>query len=144
MAIDLPTYLTGTIFTKAYRVIRTHVGVCLDQYGLTPTAWSLLGLILQERDGISLADSAAQLGVKASLISVLSQNLVDRQLVERIPHQTDKRTKLLVLTSQGERFVSSVERQLQRELSYLLRGVLPNDLAAYKRVLETIIQNGTV
>src|SRR5882757_11015334 len=134
--MELQTYLTGMVFTKAYRVIRTHVAVCLEQYNLTPTSWSLLGTVLQARDGILLADVAKALGVKAPLVTRLAQALMERQLVERVPHLTDKRAKLLVVTSQGERFIAKVDAQLRMELGYLLRGVSEADLAAYKRVLE--------
>jgi DNA-binding MarR family transcriptional regulator len=141
--MNLPSYLSGAIFTKAYRVLRNHVIICLARYELTPTTWSLLGIVVTAQDGIRLKEVASKLGVKAPLVTMMAHGLIERELITRIPHPIDKRAKLLVMTQKGKRFVKAVENELSTELSYLLRGLTEDDLDTYKRVLDTIISNGS-
>jgi DNA-binding MarR family transcriptional regulator len=67
--------------------------------------------------------------------------LVERGLVERAQHQFDKRAKLLVLTRKGKQFVAEVEMDVESELKALLIGLTDSDLAAYQKVLDTIVAN---
>jgi MarR family transcriptional regulator, transcriptional regulator for hemolysin len=142
--MNLPSYISGSIFIKANRILRNEVYACLDVYSLTATAWSLLGIVSSEHDGIRLTSVAKRLGVKAPLITMMADDLIERDLVKRIPHHTDGRAKLLVITPAGKRFVTKLEAELSKMLIKLLDGVSEQDLAGYQKVLETIITNGSV
>ena len=141
--MNVPTYLSGTVFMKSYRILRGQVVQALAKYGLTPTSWSLLGIVVSSPDGIRLKEVASRLGVKAPLVTMITHSLIERALVERMPHHLDKRAKLLVITTKGRRFIKTVEQDLGGELAFLLRGLSAEDMATYKRVLDTIIRNGS-
>ena len=140
--MNIPSYISGTIYVTAYRTLRGRIAACLQRFELTPTTWSLLGIVMQARDGIRLNEVARILGVKAPLVTMLANELIDRGIINRIPHHIDKRAKLLVMTAKGKKFVASVEREMDNELKYLLDGVTELELRAYKKVLDTIIKNG--
>lgn len=142
--MNIPSYISGTIFMKANRILRGEVYSCLEKYDLTVTAWSLLGIVATERDGTRLAEAAKRLGVKAPLITVMADDFIERKFINRIPHHTDGRAKLLVITPAGKRFVSRVEDELHKTLVKLLNGADDQDLAGYQKVLETIIKNGSI
>ncbi|MGH7237167.1 MAG: MarR family winged helix-turn-helix transcriptional regulator, partial [Candidatus Saccharimonadales bacterium] len=108
---------------------------------LTPTYWSILGCVTEARNGIRLAEVATQLGVKAPLITMLADDLVNRGLVQRVPHHTDKRAKLLVIQPEGKRLVKTVEQALTTHLNQLLQGVSTDEMTVYNKVLRTIIAN---
>ncbi|HET7630260.1 MAG TPA: MarR family transcriptional regulator [Candidatus Saccharimonadales bacterium] len=141
--MNIPSYMSGTIFAKAHKALRQAVRGCLNQHGLTPTDWNFLGAVLNAPDGIRLVKLADHLGVKAPLVTAIANRLIAQGLVQRIPHHTDRRAKLLVITPEGKRFVDRVERDMDGALKQLMTGVSVDDLTAYQRVLDTIIINST-
>lgn len=141
--MNIPSYLSGAIFAKAHSVLRATVRGCLNRHDLTPTSWSFLGAVLEASpDGIRMVALADRLGVKSPLITAMAHGLIDRNLIKRIPHHTDRRAKLLVITPAGKRFMQLVEQDMEHDLKSLLTGLTIKDLEAYQKVLETIIANG--
>lgn len=139
--MNMPTYLSGAIFAKAHKALRTAVVQSLQTYNLSPTAWSFLGAVASSPDGIRLVEMAKRLGVKPPLITSMANGLIERGLIKRVQHQLDARAKLLVITPEGKKTVWEVEQEVERELHVLLKGLTEADLNTYKKVLETIITN---
>jgi DNA-binding MarR family transcriptional regulator len=139
--MNLPTYITGTTQTKAYRLLREHVYSVLDQYELTPTHWSMLGIIMQARDGVRQVEIAHALHVKPPLVTAMVRQLQDRGIVQSVQNQFDARAKLLAVTADGKKFMKTVETDLNKTLARLLVGLTENDLITYHKVLTTIIVN---
>lgn len=106
------------------------------------TSWSLLGLVLEARDGVRQNEAASRLDVKPPLVTVLTRELIERGYLNQLPHPLDKRAKLLVITPAGKAFVKRVETSISTRLHDLLTGLTDQDLATYQKVLETIIANG--
>lgn len=142
--MHIPSYLSGAVFMKAYRVLRLNVVACLSKYDLSPTLWALLGILHQSKDGIRLSEVASTLNVKAPLVTNMAHDLLAKGYIQRIPHPTDKRAKLLILTAPGRQFIKKVEVDMERTLTILLNGTTADDLASYKKVLDTIIRNSTI
>ncbi|SRR6266702_1052554 len=82
--------------------------------GLSPGALKTL-FKLQPGEGIPMRDLADHWGFDASYVTSLADALEERGLVERRPHPTDRRIRMLVLTDKG---VEARERaqQLVEEL----------------------------
>lgn len=139
--MNLPTYITGTTQALAYRLLREQVYEVLGRYDLTPTYWSMLGVIIEARDGVRLADIARTLHVKAPLVTNMARTLESRELVKSVPNQFDARAKLLAVTPAGKKFSRDVEQDLRETLKVLLSGLTESELAAYHKVLTTIITN---
>ncbi|MDL2341569.1 MAG: MarR family transcriptional regulator [Patescibacteria group bacterium] len=141
--MNIPTYLSGALFMKAYRLLRSNVTGCLSNYDINPTSWVLMGIIRETKDGVRLVEVANTMNVKAPLVTTLVQDLIAKDLIELLPHHTDKRVKLLMLTSTGKVFMKKVESALEKSLSGILAGTTPADLAGFEAVLEAIINNST-
>jgi DNA-binding MarR family transcriptional regulator len=139
--MNVPSYRSSILLTRAYRVLRARVYKCLEEFELNPTEWSLIGTVYESKDGVRLAQVAAALGVKAPLVTLLVDNLVKRDILKRIPNQVDARAKLLVITPNGKVLVKTVERTLNRALLPLLGDLSEQDLLTYQKVLEVIIKN---
>lgn len=139
--MNLPTYITGTVQAQAYRLLREHVYAVLAQYELTPTYWSMLGIITDARDGVRQVEIANVLHVKAPLITAMAKQLQDRDIIQSVQNQFDARAKLLAITPNGRKLIKTVEIELNKELEKLLVGLNKNDLVAYHKVLTTIISN---
>jgi DNA-binding MarR family transcriptional regulator len=68
--------------------------------GLSPGAMKTL-FKLEPGAGIPMRDLADHWGFDASYVTSLADALEERGLVERRPHPTDRRVKMLVLTDKG-------------------------------------------
>ena len=77
--MNVPSYKSSILLTRAYRVLRARVYSCLEEYELNPTAWSLIGTVYESKDGIRLSQVAETLGVKAPLVTVLVDKLVEKR-----------------------------------------------------------------
>ena len=141
--MNIPSYLSGALFMKAYRLLRGNVTVCLSTYDINPTGWVILGIIRETKDGIRLVEVANSMNVKAPLVTTLVQDLIAKDLIELLPHRTDKRVKLLMLTNYGKQFMKKVEIAMEKSLSGILAGVTDKDLAGFETVLEAIVRNST-
>lgn len=139
--MNLPTYITGNVQTKAHRLLRERVYAVLEQYELTPTYWSMLGAIIQSPDGVRQVEIARMLHVKAPLITSMAKDLEQRNLIKSVQNQFDARAKLLAVTPEGRKFAKSVDLDLNHELERLLKGLTDSELQTYHKVLTTIIAN---
>jgi DNA-binding MarR family transcriptional regulator len=142
--MNLPTYITGTVQTRAYALLRESVYNVLSKYDLTPSLWSMLGVIMEAKDGIRQADVAKLMNVKPPLITVMARQMETRGLIQTVQNQFDARAKLLSVTVLGKKSIKNIEVELHKELDMLLRGLTESDLITYHRVLTTIISNSKI
>lgn len=139
--MNLPTYITGNVQTKAYAILRRNVYDVLSKYDITPTHWAMLGIIFSAKDGVRQIEVARALGVKPPLITVMVRDMEKKGIVQTVKNQFDARAKLLSITQEGKKFIKSIETELHGSLEILLKGLTENDLIAYHKVLSTIIEN---
>jgi DNA-binding MarR family transcriptional regulator len=139
--MNIPSYKSSILLTKAYRVLRLRVYASLQEYELNPTQWSLIGIVNDSKDGIRLSEVASVLGVKAPLITTIVHTLSKRGILNRIPNQIDARAKLLVITPKGKTLVKEIENSLTTTLSSLLGNLTKEEMLVFQKVLETIIKN---
>jgi DNA-binding MarR family transcriptional regulator len=136
-----PSYQNGLLFTRAHQAVRARIYSILDTYDLTPSLWAILGAACNAPEGIRLASVAKQMEVKAPLVTMLAAHLLEQGLINRLPHHTDKRAKLLVATPKGKKLAVLIEDELNREIATLMQGVNGNEAKAFQKTLETIISN---
>jgi DNA-binding MarR family transcriptional regulator len=85
---------------------------------------------------------AASLNVDAPWVTLMVDDLEERGLVERTPHPTDRRRKLLVLTAEGRAVAKEAERILL-EPPPALRALPADDLDALDRIVTTLLRDAT-
>jgi DNA-binding MarR family transcriptional regulator len=86
---------------------------------------------------LTLSALAAQLTADPPYVTLMVDDLEERELVERRPHPGDRRAKLVSLTPAGRAAVAQAE-QILDEPPAALRELAPEDLAALLRVLERL------
>jgi DNA-binding MarR family transcriptional regulator len=81
----------------------------LTLYGLTMKhSWALHAL----DEPISMSGLAERLGIDASYVTAIADQLEARGLIERRPHPTDRRIKSLALTDEGARLREQILSEL--------------------------------
>lgn len=134
-------YQDGALQVKAYRLLQAQVYGCLEDFGLNPTQWFVLGYIQEHKKGVRLTEIATILGVETPLITMMADKLEKLELVKRTTHPTDGRAKLLVLTKKGATLLPKIEQEVRKGLDRMLHGLTDADLQTYHKVLKTIIIN---
>jgi DNA-binding MarR family transcriptional regulator len=135
------SYTNGLLFTKAYKFVRVAIYEVLEKYGLNPSYWAILGIVVTAPEGVRLATVAREMEVKAPLVTMLAGDLIEKGLILRVPHHSDKRAKLLVATNKGKKVALEVEGELSLRIAKIMHGVSAADAAAFRRTLERIIDN---
>jgi MarR family transcriptional regulator, organic hydroperoxide resistance regulator len=139
--MNLPTYISGNIQTRAYAILREEVYTVLEKQDITPSVWSMLGIVFEAKDGIRQSEVARALNVKPPLITIMARTLQEQLLIESVTNQFDARAKLLRVTPYGKKFIKLVESELYEHLETLLSGLTESEMITYQKVLETIIAN---
>jgi DNA-binding MarR family transcriptional regulator len=85
--------------------------------------------------GRQLAD---ELGTDPPHLSVIVDELDEKGLVERTPHPTDRRAKMLTVTPAGRRAAQKAERMLGAPPA-ALRALSPEDLATLDRIVTALL-----
>ncbi|MGE4371971.1 MAG: MarR family winged helix-turn-helix transcriptional regulator [Xanthobacter sp.] len=124
-----PRLRFGFQFVTLARQWRQAVDARLAATGLTDATWAPLVHLQEAGDGISQKDLAARVGIEGSTLVRLLDILVKQELVERHPHEADRRTNRIVLTDRGREVLTSIRRQLSEAEASFLADLSDADLA---------------
>lgn len=134
-------YESGVLFTQAHRLVRQRIVDVLANHNISFGQWSILTVVANAQDGIRLSNVAARLNVKAPLITMESKSLIDEGLVMLLPHHSDSRAKLLVITPTSKKLLGTVESELNQQIEQLMTGLTPVEIQTFQKILITIIGN---
>jgi MarR family transcriptional regulator for hemolysin len=139
--MELPSYKSSILLTKSYRILRSRAYETLRSHELNATEWSIIGLVYESENGITLSGVAKSIGIKKPLVTLLVDKLVQRKLIMRSPNKDDSRSKLLMIKPEGRVLIEAVEGELGEGFKSLFDDLTNGDIANYVKVLETIIKN---
>jgi MarR family transcriptional regulator, organic hydroperoxide resistance regulator len=110
---DAPTARdTAALVDLLYLFMRRlweHAEVRLERYSLTlKHNWALHAL----DEPMSMSALADRMGIDASYVTTIADQLEERGLIERQPHPTDRRVKSLALTAEGRRLRDQLAEEL--------------------------------
>jgi DNA-binding MarR family transcriptional regulator len=86
----------------------------------------------------SVGAIATHHGITQPSMSKMINLMIERGLIERQPHSTDKRQSVLFLTVEGRRLFLKVRHKAQKKLSEKLRGLKQSDLAKLNKSFDDI------
>jgi DNA-binding MarR family transcriptional regulator len=92
---------------------------------------------LLARGPMSMREFAAALGIEAPNATVVVAGLEEQGLAQRRPHPTDGRAKIVEATPEGKELARRANEILATPPEGL-RALDPDDLAALRRILETV------
>ncbi|MFI6368283.1 MarR family winged helix-turn-helix transcriptional regulator [Nocardia sp. NPDC050630] len=91
---------------QAVGLVRAHFAAATARAGVTPVQAKVLREL---SDPLTLKDLSARLGADLSNTSGTVDRLESQGLLRKLPHQTDRRARLLTLTPTGERIRQTLE-----------------------------------
>lgn len=105
---DSPREIIGPVLGDVTRLWRTLINKRLKPTGLSQATWFTLIYLAQAEDGMVQTELAEQLGIEGPTLVRLLDRLEAEGLVERRPHECDRRCKVVRLTPAAEPVVHQV------------------------------------
>ncbi len=136
-ALD-PRHRIGIRLVGLARRWRKALDARLSSAGLSDATWAPLIHLHELGDGISQSELATAVGLDGSSLVRLLDLLVEQGLIERRPHASDRRIRLVQLTPAGRRTVASIRKRLGSIEIELLSDVHPDDAQAMLRAFDCI------
>ena len=138
LALISPRARFGFQFVVLARRWRHELDSRLAAVGLTDATWSPLIHLEESGDGLHQKDLAALAGIDASSLVRLIDRLESRGLVQRRPHPTDRRARLVFLTQAGRGAVTDIRALLVQAEADMLGGLADADLESMLDGFERI------
>lgn len=131
-------FITGRASIAIAR--RLHRNLKKASITISTEQWSIL-YQLWEKEGLSQQEIGKNTFKDKTSITRLLNNLEAMNLVVRIPHQSDKRTKLVYLTQKGKDLQENSMTEADNTLKEALKGVSEEEIQICHEVLEKAFNN---
>ncbi|MDO8566072.1 MAG: MarR family transcriptional regulator [Candidatus Moranbacteria bacterium] len=132
---------TGLLQWKAYRTLEAFHNPILAKYRTTHTEWKLLELVHDEGE-LRVTEIAGKLAVRTPLITRTLKTLLYKKNIVIGKHSRDRRVKCVDITVKGKKRLAQIEKDIQKILGRILRGIPSKKIEVYKEVLTGIVRNG--
>jgi DNA-binding MarR family transcriptional regulator len=113
----------GFLISRADRSLKKKITAIVSDYHLTVPQYGILRR-LYEQEGLSASDLVKQVYTDSSTMMAILDRLEKNDLIQRIPHATDRRMNNILLTDQAKEFlpelmarVIELEKSMTKELS---------------------------
>ena len=133
--------LVGPRIAAVYELHAEWIEPRLREMGVSWSSFQLLTTVANAGDKASQIEVATRLGVTAATLSESVQNHVDRGLLLQVQSKTDKRVRILTLTPQSEEIIRKIKSLVLESDEAMTRGILPDELTAFTKVVDRIINN---
>lgn len=130
---DNISYLTRVVRSVAQQSTADHLGK-FDLLGGQLTAMALIAA----NEGVSQNDLAQAMQMTKSQMTVLVQDLVVREIIDRTPSATDRRYNALTLAPKGARLWKRVREGLVAHSDGVLSVLAPGERRELVRLLQKL------
>ena len=125
---------------RAAAHVRLRLGEFLEQFALTEVRYSVLvALRIASRTGLSQSELAERLMQSESNISTLVERMQQDGLVDRLRSDADRRKRVLLLSSSGQRLLDRIEVAKQSWAVRLLRAVPADDRSTLGLLMRQLV-----
>jgi len=103
--------------------------LALSSIGITSQQWSVLGALSRPKveGGMSVNEMCRYLMVSRQSLSMMLKRLEAMGYIERIPDQTDQRSKRIVLTDSGLQVLNEINRVMKSFFAKVMQGLSRDD-----------------
>lgn len=137
---NMRAYSSGLLQGTAYNKLHVGLTSALAPFNIYIPEWKLLGQ-LHENGKIRLSELATLLSYDPPMVTKLAKGLEKKKLLKREYDKQDERAKLIVNTAAGNALIEEIEPIVKKQMRIALKGVNPEELKTYLKVLNTIVEN---
>ena len=120
------------------RIWRQGIDRRLKDVGVGQAGWMAIANIAKSKEPLSQIELANRLGVEGPSVVSLVDRLVKADLVARVPSETDRRIKHVVLTEAGLAIYAKVKTAADAYRKEMLAGIDKSVLEAAADLLEAL------
>ncbi len=120
------------------RIWRQAIDRRLKDVGVGQAGWMAIAKIAKSKEALSQIELANRLGVEGPTVVSLVDRLVKAGYVQRLPSETDRRIKHVVLTEAGLQLYGKVRTAADGYRKELLDGIDRERLQAATELLEEL------
>jgi DNA-binding MarR family transcriptional regulator len=114
----------------------------VQEFGLTPSQYTVLSIIKEHKAGIFSAALARRLGVAPQSSNEIIAGLERMDLIERAEDTGNRRVLRLGLTPKGSALLNKCDKQVDRFEQKFYGGLTAAEQAQFRHMLVTVILDG--
>jgi DNA-binding MarR family transcriptional regulator len=107
--------------------------VTVEQFGVLAFLWY--------KEGVKQQDIADGLKRNKTTITRIIENMINRNLIVKVPDQLDKRNKLIYLTQKGKALQKEMVEASGLVYYQTLNNITPKDIEKYLVILKQMMKN---
>jgi DNA-binding MarR family transcriptional regulator len=131
-------------FSLISNLIRRELELFSREQGISAASARVLNYLADHTtEQIFQRDIERECGIRASTATVLLKKMMAAGLITRRPTKNDRRLLAIHLTGKSRRILQTVQEEMRGIDEAILRGVEPDDAAAFMRVVEQVKHNLT-
>jgi len=131
-------YKVTWLVRRLFRAMAESADAYLADSGLTAADRAVLEFLYPERE-LTVPNIARQYQVSRQHVQVTINRLLDQELVISVDNPRHKRSSLLRLTQLGREGFAGIRRHEGALLDEVFAGLEPEEIAATRRTLETLL-----
>lgn len=120
------------------RIWRLALDRRLKDLGVSQAGWLSIAYIAKAKSPLSQAELASLVQVEAATMVSTIDRLEKAGLVQRLPSESDRRVKLLVVTAEGQAIYEQVRARADDLRRELIGRIDPEKIAVATSVLEEL------
>jgi DNA-binding MarR family transcriptional regulator len=126
--------------TERFLLKRLQRNFRVAGYSITAEQWHVL-INLWEQDGQTQQQLSEKTEKDKGNITRLINGLERRNILVRIPNYTDRRSKLIYLTSKGKDYQKALIQIAQKTLNQAQANITKNEIELCNSVLQRVVNN---
>lgn len=123
---------------RLFRAMAESADTYLTDIGLTAADRAVMEFLYPDIQ-LTVPDIARRYQVSRQHVQVTVNRLLDQALVINVENPRHKRSSLLRLTQNGRKIFAGIRRQEGALLDEIFAGLKPEEVAATRRTLETLL-----
>lgn len=137
--IDWKAYNSMLSVVLSYSALEARMSRFLSRWELFPSAFNLLAILARtDGEGMHLSRISELLAVSRANVTGLVDVLARKNLVQRVPSETDRRVRLAQLTPEGTRLIDEILPAYYEFNRGLCDAVPDGDIETLTRTLDQL------
>ncbi len=130
-------YELSLLHAQSDRALRAMVAEQLSSMNITMMEWLLLGSVAAGKaSGLTMSEVAEALRVTLPQVTALVNKLLPLKLIKQKSASTDRRSRVVTVTSKGQLVLEDANKTLDTALSEWFKGTPADQQNAYVAVLK--------
>lgn len=127
------------LLRQAQMALSQQLSEVVQEFGLTPSQYTVLSIVKEHPDGISSAGLARRLGVTPQSSNEIVGSLERLELIRRAEESGSRRVLLVYLTAKGAALLIKCDKHVDRFEQKFYGGLSATEQALLRKLLVTVI-----